>query len=265
MRKFLSAPYWIHLAVESIIGQGIWWILSQIIGTTIIIRSIIAGIILIATIFAVAWYLPKISPSGAKSEDRKNKETALTPTVPTVEFYESKKQLVDIYGGLDKEISISKKMWLSFWLGSFIEDKDTLKSKNITKLALFDPEYEALQIYADLMQKDIDTVQKIILRNTETAIIEGIKVWWVKRPMDSIVVCNPEERDNTGRVRIESLPYNTNDQSLNIVIYEKERKELFTRMLKYFNQLMPDGQDIVSRKINVDDVRKRIESRKHKT
>ena len=54
MRKFLSAPYWIHLLVDTVIGQAIWWVISMVIGTPILERSIIAGVILIAVIFAVA-------------------------------------------------------------------------------------------------------------------------------------------------------------------------------------------------------------------
>lgn len=64
MRDFLSAPYWIHVLVDTIIGQVVWWIVSMIIGTPILARSIIAGAILIAVIFAVALYLPRISPSA---------------------------------------------------------------------------------------------------------------------------------------------------------------------------------------------------------
>jgi hypothetical protein len=62
MKKFLSAPHWIHLIVDTLIGQFIWWVISMMIGTPILVRSIMAGIILIATIFAVAWYLPRLSP-----------------------------------------------------------------------------------------------------------------------------------------------------------------------------------------------------------
>jgi hypothetical protein len=67
MRKFKSWPYWIHLIIDTVIGQAIWWMLSMIIHTPVLIQSIIAGVVLIATIFAVAWYLPKLSGSGKVS------------------------------------------------------------------------------------------------------------------------------------------------------------------------------------------------------
>jgi hypothetical protein len=63
MRKFLSAPYWVHLLVDTIIGQSLWWGISKVLETPILARSIIAGAIFIATIFAIARYLPKLSPS----------------------------------------------------------------------------------------------------------------------------------------------------------------------------------------------------------
>jgi hypothetical protein len=61
MRRFLSAPYWVHLIIDTIIGQVIWWAISTIMGTAILVKSIIAAVILVATIFAVAWYLPKLN------------------------------------------------------------------------------------------------------------------------------------------------------------------------------------------------------------
>ena len=61
-RKFITAPYWIHLLVDTIISQGIWWLITMLFDTPILIRSIIAGVILIAGMFCVAWYLPKLTP-----------------------------------------------------------------------------------------------------------------------------------------------------------------------------------------------------------
>lgn len=60
--RFKTAPYWIHLTVDTAITQGIWWGVSKMLTTPAVVQSIIAGVILIATIFAVALYLPKISP-----------------------------------------------------------------------------------------------------------------------------------------------------------------------------------------------------------
>jgi hypothetical protein len=73
MRKFLSAQYWVHLLVSTVIGQLIWWVISMIVGTPILVRSIIAAVVLVATVFAVALYLPKLSPklSGASTEKKR--------------------------------------------------------------------------------------------------------------------------------------------------------------------------------------------------
>lgn len=73
MRKFLSAPYWAQLLISTAIGQLIWWGFSKMLGTSILVRSIIAGAVLVATIFAVALYLPKLSPklSGTGIEKKR--------------------------------------------------------------------------------------------------------------------------------------------------------------------------------------------------
>lgn len=68
IRRFLSAPYWIHLLVDIVIGQVIWWGVTMFMKTPIEIQSIIAGLILIATIFAVALYLPKLSTLPPKKD-----------------------------------------------------------------------------------------------------------------------------------------------------------------------------------------------------
>lgn len=83
MRKFLSAPYWVHLIIDTIIGQFIWWIISMIMGTAILVRSIIAGAVLIATIFAVAYYLPKLN--------RDRKTDSITPKKDSLSDNESTK------------------------------------------------------------------------------------------------------------------------------------------------------------------------------
>jgi hypothetical protein len=79
MRKFLSAPYWVHLLVDTVIGQLIWWGISWAIGTSILTRSIIAGAILVVTILAVAYYLPKLQQklSGTSMERKIDKKSWL--------------------------------------------------------------------------------------------------------------------------------------------------------------------------------------------
>lgn len=77
MERFKSLLYWQHLAIDTIITQGVWWGLSKMIHTPVLIQSIIAGLVLVATIFAVAWYLPKLSPKI--STDDKSGLTVTTP------------------------------------------------------------------------------------------------------------------------------------------------------------------------------------------
>lgn len=77
MQKFKTMPYWIHLTIDTIVGQVIWCGASKMLKTPIEIQSVIAGLILIATIFAVAWYIPKWG----------NKEQKFIPTKIKPDIY----------------------------------------------------------------------------------------------------------------------------------------------------------------------------------
>lgn len=77
MRRFLTAPYWVHLLVDTAISQVIWWGVTQIFETPIIVRSIIAGIILIAAMFCVAWYLPRLAIQSNSDKVNSNQNNVL--------------------------------------------------------------------------------------------------------------------------------------------------------------------------------------------
>lgn len=115
MRKFLSAPYWIHILVDTIIGQFIWWVVSMIIGTPILVRSIIAGAILIAVIFAVALYLPKISPIGigGKPISTKRQKSPAMATTLMIESVCNKLEAVIKAGTINPylDICITRAYW----------------------------------------------------------------------------------------------------------------------------------------------------------
>jgi hypothetical protein len=79
MQRFKSWPYWVHLIIDTIVGQALWWGISELLKTPVEIQSIIAGIVLVATIFAVAWYLPKILKSS-NTVPVKERAKKLAPT-----------------------------------------------------------------------------------------------------------------------------------------------------------------------------------------
>ncbi len=174
---------------------------------------------------------------------------------PKVEFYDNRQWLNEKTGGFEREKEIAKQVWIATWAGQTLAMyPDKLKSTNIKRLALFNPEYNSLTEYAALLGEDLHTYQEAILKNTVNAINNGIPVWWVNRPMDGIVVVNPEKKDGMGQVRIESMPYCTGGNNLNIIVYEDEKRDLFNRLLEYIETLTKDTP------ITLDDVH-RVRSR----
>ncbi len=127
----------------------------MIIHTPILIQSIIAGLVLIATIFAVAWYLPKLSPKPIASNG-----SGLTGTIPIRDWIDisawfvHKKDVANtiaydvVYGDAVVEVKSEKDpRVITLTTDLFLESKKTTLSSE---------EWERLdgQIASALAQKD---------------------------------------------------------------------------------------------------------------
>jgi hypothetical protein len=162
-QQIKTLPYWMHLLVDSLVTQGIWWGLTIVIQAPLLVKSIFAGLILVATIFAVAWYIPKWS-SKQKPDTTKQ----------LIEFYPNRRALDQARHPLEGELSLAtvKQVWIMCWTGHRITDTYILKryKDKITKLVLQHPEAEYLKYESHNTDESWDTYKNDIFKNTEIAL-----------------------------------------------------------------------------------------------
>lgn len=195
-----------------------------------LIKSILAAVILIGTIFAVAWYLPK-TLQIKKRLDRINDEGIV--------FYEDRNSLKLERGDLTELIRKSEYVWISCFTASSFEQDPVLRMHKVNKLILYDPEYELLKVYA-AMEGDVNKVkalQNSIISVTVDALHNNVLVYWVKRPLMNVVIANAEStQDETKWAKIETfIPYYKAGDRPSYIITRNGYPGLFNRLVQSFN------------------------------
>lgn len=267
LRKFLSAPYWVHLLVDTIIGQLIWWGFSKLLGTSILIRSIIAGAVLIATIFAVALYLPKLSPKK-KQEATSPEESDWTAKIVDsaiigsgFEFFPSR-DVLSHHHSLTERISSVSTIWALWPAGTHATGViNAIQTGNIRRLILPYPSDSTIKSLASLVRGQPEDIFNDIKRTANKALTkrneqdikqdvpkeERVEVrWYYGMITNSITLGNPKPLSKDSWIQVENLiPSATENRSSYSLDYEATPfKNLFTTVISDYEQLWHNSKPI---------------------
>lgn len=267
MRKFLSAPYWVHFLVDTVIGQLIWWVISMILGTPILIRSIIAGVILVATILAVAWYLPKLSPKKNQEATLPEKSDWTAKIVGSAiigsgfEFFPSR-DVLGRHHSLTERISSVSTIWALWPAGTHATGViNAIQTGNVKRLILPYPSDSTIKSLASLVggqPEDIfndikRTANKALTKRNEQDIKQDVPIqervearWYYAMITNSIMLGNPKPLSKDSWIQVENLiPPATENRSSYALVYETTPfKNLFTTVISDYEQLWHNSKPI---------------------
>lgn len=178
-----------------------------------------------------------------------------------IEFHENISDLRNIYGSLERELKNAKQVWICTWVGQSIHKDDVLDKCNVTRLILLDPEYSELKNYANQDDKNVILYQSIIIELSKKAIKKGIKTYWVKEPIISMIIYNPEKGEKNGWIRIgDFLPYGLPSDSPGYKVCDKLYPNLFRRMCDSYNKMVDINRDRLVTQNRIDQTEKKLSS-----
>jgi hypothetical protein len=238
MERYKSLPYWIHLIIGEAITQTIWWVVTTIMGTDILVKSIIAGILLLGVVFAVAWYLPKIQSKSVKIKSHIPLLGNPIVIAEGIHYYRDRSRLPKI---LDEFASTSEGAALWYTGYSARNELYKLKSK-LKRLLLIAPdlnlENQSLKGFIEnVWEKEPQDVYSMVEGLAKEAKSAGIQVEYLDEiPKFLMVISSPNTID--AWIRIEELNLSQNlEVSSSIRIYKESQPILYNSLYSLYETL----------------------------
>jgi hypothetical protein len=250
MQRFKERPYWIHLIIDAIITQAIWWGISMLVfHTPVILQSIIAGILLLGAMFIVAWYLPKLG----------NKSKAIPGEIDGIKVYANRSEISEKRGQLSRELAGYERVWAIWHEGRIVLDSDEVKKFKVERLILTNPNDDYMMRYfinrgddkKEISKEDIQTRCNTIKDTAKKIAGMGTTVQYYSAPIscslilaDTIKLADDKFSDNAW-ARIETgIPFQDTGNRPHIVITKLGKPELFEALRQHFIRIWENSVPI---------------------
>ncbi len=160
-----------------------------------------------------------------------------------IKFYENRDRLNDARGKLIKELETTKHVWIAAWAGAMLHQTNIFQTHKVTKLVLFHPSYEYMEVFARITGANKQIWRNCILDVSQDALNNNVPVYWLKEPFIGMVIANAElvGNDKQKWARIDDfIPYGKPDDSPNYVISPSEYPNLFHNIVRAFTEAIKD-------------------------
>jgi hypothetical protein len=237
--KFPSFEAILHIVAVEVVTQLIWYGIGKVADMNIWVKDIGILAIFIATIFAVAWYLPKLkSRKTSIDEISKNIDISVINNSILLKDFEFHPQRESHNWFIDQLKKAKNEVWCIWCVGGSALDNQYLEVGKIKKIILANPDDNELMLnFTDSNPDMAERHKKSIVTLTKLAPSKGAEVrWWKGVSCNSLVLGDPNEAE--GWIILDVLLPNLADSHRVLtVIYKKRFPELYNRLRDVFDKM----------------------------
>ncbi|MBN1189903.1 MAG: hypothetical protein JXA46_09130 [Dehalococcoidales bacterium] len=127
----------LHFLLLEAVSQLLWWLVSKMITITSVIRDVGFLVVFVAVIFAVAWYLPKLSPTFWSNNSKKASDSkkSINPYQETINSMSKDLSIMTDEVSAHRELLKSQQGHEEQWLRPVIEwidfNRESLSPKEV--------------------------------------------------------------------------------------------------------------------------------------